>query len=42
VNGDCDLVAVGRGMLRDPYWALHALQATGRKPKLPKAYERGY
>jgi NADPH2 dehydrogenase len=25
-NGDADLVAVARGMLRDPYWALHALQ----------------
>jgi len=42
VNGDCDLVAVGRGMLRDPYWALHALQETGKKPAPPKAYERGY
>ncbi|RAV22044.1 NADH:flavin oxidoreductase/NADH oxidase [Paenibacillus contaminans] len=41
-NGDADLVAVGRGMLRDPYWATHALRALGGKPQLPKQYERGY
>ncbi|MWC30283.1 NADH:flavin oxidoreductase/NADH oxidase [Paenibacillus sp. MMS18-CY102] len=41
-NGDCDLVAVGRGMLRDPYWALHAQQATGSKAEPPKPYLRGY
>ncbi|MNG39400.1 NADH oxidase [compost metagenome] len=41
-SGDCDLVAVGRGMLRDPYWALHAQQATGAQVSPPKAYVRGY
>lgn len=41
-NGDAELVAVGRGMLRDPYWALHALRTLGDAQKPPKAYERGY
>ncbi|GAA4719169.1 NADH:flavin oxidoreductase/NADH oxidase [Brevibacillus fulvus] len=40
-NGDADLVAVARGMLRDPYWALHALQAvsTSAKEAAPKQYQ---
>ena len=41
-NGDADLVAVGRGMLRDPYWALHALQAVSKDAVPPKQYVRGY
>jgi len=41
-SGDCDFVAVGRGMLRDPYWALHAQQATDGRVEPPKAYVRGY
>lgn len=41
-NGDVDLVAVGRGMLRDPYWALHALRATGRSVEVPEQYRRGF
>lgn len=48
-HGDADLVAVGRGMLRDPYWALHAVQAVGATDKAaaaaaialaPRPYER--
>lgn len=41
-NGDADLVAVGRGMLNDPYWAAHAIRATGGEWKelLPKQYDR--
>ncbi|WP_379126984.1 NADH:flavin oxidoreductase/NADH oxidase [Paenibacillus sp. sgz500958] len=36
-----ELVAVGRGMLSDPYWALHAEEALGGVHAIPKAYERG-
>jgi len=41
-NEDADLVAVGRGMLRDPYWALHAMQAVSKDVAPPKQYVRGY
>ena len=41
-NGDADLAAVARGMLRDPYWALHAIQATSGESRPPKQYERAY
>jgi NADPH2 dehydrogenase len=41
-NGDADLVAVGRGMLRDPYWALHALRQLTGQARPPKQYERAY
>lgn len=41
-NGDADLVAVGRGMLRDPYWALHALRELSGQAQPPKQYERAY
>ncbi len=40
-NGDADLVAVGRGMLNDPYWALHAIQTVTRKVDPPVQYQRG-
>ncbi|KKO51357.1 NADH:flavin oxidoreductase/NADH oxidase [Paenibacillus sp. DMB20] len=42
LSGKADLVAVGRGMLRDPYWALHAAYELGGEQKVPKAYERGF
>ncbi|NEU26618.1 NADH:flavin oxidoreductase/NADH oxidase [Paenibacillus ottowii] len=42
-NEDADLVAVGRGLLRDPYWAIHAAVALrGEKPSVPEQYQRGY
>ncbi len=41
-NGDADLVAVARGMLRDPYWAIHALQAVGGSFTPPKQYVRAF
>jgi 2,4-dienoyl-CoA reductase-like NADH-dependent reductase (Old Yellow Enzyme family) len=41
-NGDADLIAVARGMLRDPYWALHAVQAVAGAAKPPRQYERAY
>ncbi|MEK3768413.1 NADH:flavin oxidoreductase/NADH oxidase [Paenibacillus sp. FSL R5-0887] len=36
-----ELVAIGRGMLSDPYWALHAEEALGGVHDVPKPYERG-
>lgn len=39
---DADLVAVARGMLRDPYWALHAIQAVKGEALPAKQYERAY
>lgn len=43
-EGKADLVAVARGLLRDPYWALHAIQATGGNYRsfIPEQYARGY
>jgi 2,4-dienoyl-CoA reductase-like NADH-dependent reductase (Old Yellow Enzyme family) len=41
-NEDADLVAVGRAMLRDPYWALHALEGEERKSLIPKQYDRAF
>ncbi|MED5018066.1 NADH:flavin oxidoreductase/NADH oxidase [Paenibacillus chibensis] len=42
LSGKADLVAVGRGMLKDPYWALHASQALQANEKIPKQYLRGF
>lgn len=39
---DADLVAVARGMLSDPYWALHAIQAVKGEATPPRQYERAY
>lgn len=41
-NEEADLVAVGRGMLRNPYWALEASQALNKKVAVPVQYERGF
>jgi 2,4-dienoyl-CoA reductase-like NADH-dependent reductase (Old Yellow Enzyme family) len=37
-GGDADIVLVGREMLRDPYWALHAQQALGEESSWPVQY----
>ncbi len=37
-----DLVAVGRAMLRDPYWAIHAAKELGDEAPVPQPYLRGY
>jgi 2,4-dienoyl-CoA reductase-like NADH-dependent reductase (Old Yellow Enzyme family) len=37
-GGDADIVLVGREMLRDPYWALHAQHALGEEPVWPVQY----
>ncbi len=41
-NEQADLIAVGRGMLRDPYWAINAIRATGGSMEPVKPYMRGY
>ncbi|MEW6523507.1 MAG: hypothetical protein AB1445_08035 [Bacillota bacterium] len=35
-EGYCDLVAVGRGMLRDPHWPTRAAEAPGDTPPVPE------
>ncbi|MDO4894088.1 hypothetical protein [Moraxella sp.] len=45
--GDADLVAVGRGLLRDPYWVLNAqYQQNGADSQemqfVPRQYVRGF
>ena len=39
-DGSCDAVAVARGLLRDPYWPLHAAQALGVDVPWPVQYAR--
>jgi NADPH2 dehydrogenase len=41
-NEQADLVAVGRGMLRNPYWANEASLLLDKKPLTPVQYERAY
>ncbi|WP_373228558.1 NADH:flavin oxidoreductase/NADH oxidase [Cohnella sp.] len=42
-NEDADLVAIARGMLRDPYWATNAAIAMkSEHTHVPKQYERAY
>ncbi|KYP80012.1 NADH:flavin oxidoreductase/NADH oxidase [Ferroacidibacillus organovorans] len=41
-NGDADLVAVARGLLKDPYWPLHAATALRATPDVPKQYTRAF
>ncbi|GAE93315.1 2,4-dienoyl-CoA reductase [Gracilibacillus boraciitolerans JCM 21714] len=41
-NQDADLIAVGRGMLRDPYWAIHAAHELGDEISLPIQYQRAF
>lgn len=41
-NEEADLVAVGRGMLKNPYWALHAAVILNKETVLPKQYERAF
>lgn len=41
-NGDADLVAVGRGMLRNPYWTLEAALQLQKETDVPKQYLAGF
>lgn len=40
-NHDADLIAIGRGMLNDPYWALHAVKQVTGHIDAPTSYIRG-
>jgi 2,4-dienoyl-CoA reductase-like NADH-dependent reductase (Old Yellow Enzyme family) len=39
-RGEADLVLLGREMLRDPYWPLHAAGALGEPASWPPQYLR--
>ncbi|GAK04618.1 NADH:flavin oxidoreductase/NADH oxidase [Geomicrobium sp. JCM 19037] len=39
-NGDAELVAIARGMLNDPYWAMHAIKDIHKHVTPPKQYGR--
>jgi 2,4-dienoyl-CoA reductase-like NADH-dependent reductase (Old Yellow Enzyme family) len=41
-NGRADVVLLGREMLRDPYWALHAARALGQPAPVPPQYLRAF
>ncbi|AZN40797.1 NADH:flavin oxidoreductase/NADH oxidase [Paenibacillus albus] len=41
-NEDAELVAVGRGMLRNPYWALEAAAKLGKEIQYPGVYGLGF
>ena len=39
-TGQSDMVAIGRGVMDDPRWGLHAAAALGETPETPKQYAR--
>lgn len=41
-NEDADLVAIGRAMLRNPYWTFDAAIKLNMKMQVPKQYGRGF
>jgi len=41
-NEEADLVAVGRGMLRNPYWTLEAATILNKETSIPKQYAAGF
>lgn len=41
-NEEADLIAVGRGMLRNPYWSLEASKQLRKEADIPKQYEDGF
>lgn len=41
-NEDADLVAIGRAMFRNPYWAFEAAMKLNKKTQVPKQYMRGF
>jgi NADPH2 dehydrogenase len=41
-NDDADLVAIGRGMLRNPHWALEAASILKKETYIPKQYTTGF
>ncbi|SMO59495.1 NADH:flavin oxidoreductase/NADH oxidase [Melghirimyces algeriensis] len=41
-NGHADLVAIGRAMLKNPYWASDAALSLGKENLLPHPYQRAF
>jgi len=41
-NGEADLIAVGRGMLRNPYWTLEAAMRLGKETGIPQQYIKAF
>ncbi|MCM3129041.1 NADH:flavin oxidoreductase/NADH oxidase [Paenibacillus provencensis] len=41
-NEDADLVAVGRGMLKNPYWPLTAAESLRKQTDVPRQYAGGF
>lgn len=41
-NEEADLIAIGRGMLRNPYWALEAAKQLRKETAIPKQYTAGF
>ena len=41
-NGEADLVAIGRGMLRNPYWTLEAAERLHQSPQGPTQYSTAF
>lgn len=41
-NDDADLVAVGRGLLRNPYWTLEAAARLNKETAIPVQYRSGF
>lgn len=41
-QGQADLIAIARGLLRDPYWANSAAQSLGSKVQVPEQYFRAF
>jgi 2,4-dienoyl-CoA reductase-like NADH-dependent reductase (Old Yellow Enzyme family) len=39
-TGQADLVFLGRELLRDPYWSLHAAKVLGQETRWPRQYLR--
>ena len=39
-NGYADLIALGRELLRNPYWPLHAAKTLGEEIDWPEQYQR--
>lgn len=39
---DTDLFAIGRGMLKNPYWALTAAESLKQANSIPKQYALGF
>ncbi|WP_240376747.1 NADH:flavin oxidoreductase/NADH oxidase [Bacillus piscicola] len=41
-NEEADLVIIGRGMLRNPYWSLEAAATLNKETAFPKQYRMGF